>query len=134
MTNQIIKTPTGSLTYFVHSNTAHMLSYLRPNDLICSTFKVSSNLKNWGINKLRFFINASNIHPQISLILLNIVSSTIYVTFFADKCLKNEVIVLYIYALYFAEFKKNAWVLNILFSRYKHRSLSRVDHPWRQVG
>ena len=40
-------------------------SHKRPNIL-----RVSSN-KNWGINKWRLFIKASNIHHQISLILLN---------------------------------------------------------------
>ena len=40
----------------------------------CIYFKVSSNPKNWCIHIWRFFINASNIHPQIYLILLNVVS------------------------------------------------------------
>ena len=34
--------------------------------------KVSSNPKIGGINKWKYFINASNKHPQISLILLNL--------------------------------------------------------------
>ena len=45
------------------------------HSLLLPGIKVSSDPKNGGINKWRFFIDASNIHPQISLILLNAVSS-----------------------------------------------------------
>ena len=47
------------------------------NQLFCDMIiKVSSNKTNWGINKWRFIINTSNIHvhPQIPLVLLNVVS------------------------------------------------------------
>ena len=40
-----------------------------------------------------FFINAPNIHPQISLILLNVVSFYNLFNFFADKCLKLKLLI-----------------------------------------
>ena len=40
--------------------------------------RVSSNTKSWVLNKWRFFINSSNIHHQISLILLNVHVVTFY--------------------------------------------------------
>ena len=71
------------------------------NDSWAVTIKGSSNPKNWGINKRRFFINASNIHPQISLILLNVVSFYSLCNNFGNKCLKTK------YALvFFPELKK----------------------------
>ena len=54
-------------------------------------FKVSSNPKSWGINKW-FFISASNINPQISLILLNVVSLYNLYIIFRREMFKNEVI------------------------------------------
>ena len=44
-------------------------------------------------NKLRFFIQASNIHDQISLILLNDFTSTIYVTIFPAECLIMKLLI-----------------------------------------
>ena len=58
-----------------------------------SIFKVSSNPKIGGINKWRFFINASNKHPQFSLILLNIVSFYNLCIIFAYKCLKMKLLI-----------------------------------------
>ena len=55
--------------------------------------KVSSNPQNWGMNKWNFFINASNIHPQISLILLKVVSFYNLRNIFADKCLKMKLLI-----------------------------------------
>ena len=55
-------------------------------------------------NKWRFFINATYIHPQISLNLLNVVSIYNLCNLFADKCLKKKLLI-DIYALYYAESK-----------------------------
>ena len=43
----------------------------------------------WGINIWIFFIKASNIHHQISLILLN----SLYVTMFASECFKIKFLI-----------------------------------------
>ena len=55
-------------------------------------------MKDHNIN----FINASNIHPEISPIYWMQFPSTIYVKMFADKCLKMKLLM--IYELYHAEF------------------------------
>ena len=94
-------------------------------------FKVSSNPKNWDINKWRFFIKSSNIHPQISLILLNVVPFLNICNFFADKCLKMKLLI--DICLYYAESKKMHRFAYIL-GRSKHRTLCRVDLPWGRLG
>ena len=93
--------------------------------------KVSSNPKNWGINKWKFFINASKIHPQISLILLKVVSFYNLRNIFADKCLKMKLLIDICTVL--CRIKKCTGLL-ILSSRSKHRSLCRVDLPLRQIS
>ena len=56
-----------------------------------TSIKVSSNPKNWGIHRWRFFIYASYVHPQIS---LNVVSFyNLCNIFFADKCLKIKLLI-----------------------------------------
>ena len=61
---------------YIYLNKIKKITY-ETNQLFCDMIiKVSSNKTNWGINKWRFIINASNIHvhPQIALLLLNVVS------------------------------------------------------------
>ena len=117
------------LTFYEWTNINNVTSWL--TTVIVSTsmapcfvslldIKVSSNPKDWGINKWRYFINTSNIHPQISLILLNVVSFYNICNFFADECLKMKLLI-DIYALYYAESLKNAdiWRLLELFVNWK---------------
>ena len=79
------------------------------NDSWAVTIKVSSNPKNRGINKWKFFISASNIHPQISLILLNVVSFYSLCNNFGNKCLKMKLLK-DICTGFFCRIKKNAQV------------------------
>ena len=65
------------------------MKYFIPDLLFCHVlFKVSSKPKSWSINKWWFFISAFNIHPQIFLILLNVLSFYNLYKNFADKCVK----------------------------------------------
>ena len=96
------------------------------------SIKVSSNPQKWSINKWRLFINAPNIHSQISLILWNVVSFYNLCNFFADKCLKMKLLLDIMHRIMHNLIKCSG--LHILFSRSKHRSLCRVDLPLGQVG
>ena len=51
-------------------------TYLHPTNCPYSSIhlRFRQTQKNWGIKKWKLFINASNTHPQISLLLLNVVS------------------------------------------------------------
>ena len=90
--------------------------------------KVSSNIKNWDMNKWRFFINACFQYTTSN---LSEFPSTIYVTSFADKRLKMKLLI--DICTVFCRIKKNCTGLHtyIISSRSKHRSLCWVDLLWR---
>ena len=80
----------------INKNTLHSERYVvsRNHRLVtCSFSGFVKPPKNWGINKWRIFINASNRHLKISLILLNVVSFYNLCNFFADKCLKMKLLI-----------------------------------------
>ena len=89
--------------------------------------------KNWGLKQMNFFhrglpYTSSNMHLCFYWIHF---TSTIYFTTFAVKCLDMTLLIHLFTAL--CRILKYA-VSHILFKRYKHRSLWRIDFPWWQAG
>ena len=79
----------------IHYKDTSILLWLTSNSAIhiilddILRFRQTKKLK---YKQMEIFINASNIHPQISLMLLNVLPSTINVTFFEDKCFKIKLL------------------------------------------
>ena len=98
--------------FLEHFLLKYKMKYCIPDLLFCQVlYKVSSNPKSGSINKWRFFISAFNIHPQISLILLNVVFFYNLYKNFADKCLKVKLMIMIdICIVLYRIIKKNAQV------------------------